>query len=75
MWEKCEKGRHLFNYRPKVYHKIKHKLETKKGAIIISQSRLGYVKLNEYLHKTNSAESDLCQCGEIERNRKAMKRN
>ena len=23
MWEKSEKGRHLFNYRPKVDHKIK----------------------------------------------------
>ena len=66
MWEKSEKGRHLFNFRPKVDHKIKHKLETKKGEIIISQLRNGYAKLNEYLHKTNIAESDLCQCGEIE---------
>ena len=66
MLEKSEKGRHLFNYRPKVVHKIKHKLETKKGEIIISQLRTGYVKLNEYLHNTNIAESDLCQCGEIE---------
>ena len=45
---------------------MKHKLETKKGEIIILQLRTGYVKLNEYQHKTNIAESDLCQCGEIE---------
>ena len=50
VWEKSEKGRHFSTIGQKV-HKIKHKLETKKGEIIISHLRTGYVKLNEYLHR------------------------
>ena len=53
MWEKSEKGRALFQFRPKVAHKIKYKFETRKGEIVVSQLRTGYVGLNEYLFKSN----------------------
>ena len=66
MWDKSEKGRNLFNYRPKVDYKVKHKIESRKGESIVSQLRTGYVKLNEYLQKTSITENDKCQCGEIE---------
>ena len=66
MWDKSEKGRNLFNYRPKVDYKVKHKFESRKGESIVSQLRTGYVKLNEYLQKSNITENDKCQCGEIE---------
>ena len=66
MWDKSEKGRNLFNYRPKVDYKVKHKFESRKGESIVSQLRTGYVKLNEYLQKTSITENDKCQCGEIE---------
>ena len=66
MWEKAEAGRHLFTYRPKVGYKFKHKFDTRKGESIISQLRTGYVRLNEYLKKSNITESDTCQCGEVE---------
>ena len=61
-----EKGRNLFNYRPNVDYKVKHKFESRKGESIVSHLRTGYVKLNEYLQKSNITENDKCQCGEIE---------
>ena len=66
MWERAEAGRHLFTYRQKVGYKFKHMFDTRKGESIISQLRTGYVKLNEYLKKSNIPESDTCQCGEVE---------
>ena len=66
MWEKSETGRHLFNYRPQVDYKIKHKFDKRKGESVVAQLRTGYARLNEYLNKSNIAESDMCQCGEIE---------
>ena len=66
MWEKSETGRHLFNYRPQVDYKIKHKFDTRKGESVVAQLRTGYARLNEYMNKSNIAESDMCQCGEIE---------
>ena len=66
MWEKSEKGRVLFQFRPKVAHKIKYKFETRKGEIVVSQLRTGYVGLIEYLFKSNIVTSNKCRCGEIE---------
>ena len=66
MWEKTEKGRHLFNYRNKVGLNLDHKYQSTKGEISIIQLRTGYVRLNEYLQKTNIVESNKCQCSHIE---------
>ena len=61
MWEKSEKGRHLFNFRPRVDFKLKNIFESTFGERIISQLRTGYVGLNEYLHKCNVKENDNCE--------------
>ena len=66
MWEKTEKGRYLFNYRNKVGLNLDHKYQSTKGEISIIQLRTGYVRLNEYLQKTNIVESNKCQCSHIE---------
>ena len=66
MWDKTEKGRHLFNYRNKVGLNLEHKYQSTKGEISIIQLRTGNVKLNEYLQKTNIVESNKCQCSHIE---------
>ena len=66
MWDNSEKGRHLFQFRPKVGYKVKNTFETTSGERIISQLRTGYVALNEYLHKVNIKDHDSCECGEIE---------
>ena len=66
MWEKLEKGRTLFQFRPKVDKKIKYKFETRKGEIVVSQLRTGYVGLNEYLFKSKIVTCNKCQCREIE---------
>ena len=63
MWEKSEKGRHPFQFRPKVDFKFKHMFETSFGERIMSQLRTGYIGLNEYLHKVNIIENDCCECG------------
>ena len=44
-------------------HTIKHSFASTVGESIISQLRTGYVGLNEYLHKCNFKDSDLCKCG------------
>ena len=44
-------------------HKIQHSFVSPVGESIVSQLRTGYVWLNEYLHKCNSKETDLCKCG------------
>ena len=64
--EKSEKGRHLFNYRPQMEYRIKHKFDTRQGESVVAQLRTGYARLNEYLKKSNITESDMCKCGEIE---------
>ena len=66
MWDKTEKGRHLFNYRNKVGLNLEHKYQSTKGEISVIQLRTGYVRLNEYLQKTNAVESNKCQCSQIE---------
>ena len=66
MWDKTEKGRHLFNYRNKVGLNLEHKYQSTKGEISVIQLRAGYVRLNEYLQKTNAVESNKCQCSQIE---------
>ena len=66
MWEKTEKGRHLFSYKNKVGLNLDHKYQSTKGEISIIQLRIGYVRLNEYLQKTNVVESNKCQCSYIE---------
>ena len=68
MWEKSEKGRHLFNFRNQVGLSQYHKFESTKGEITVIQLRTGYARLNEYrlneyLHKINIVESNKCQCG------------
>ena len=68
MWEKSEKGRHLFNFRPKVDFRLRSIFDSSSGERIISQLRTGYVGLhvNEYLHKCNIKDSNNCECGGIE---------
>ena len=48
MWEKSEKGRHLFQFRPKVNFEIAHTFQSSFGERIISQLRTGYVEINDY---------------------------
>ena len=66
MWEKSEKGRHLFNFRPRVEFRLRNTFESSFGERIISQLRTGYVGLNEYLQKCNVKEDNSCECGGIE---------
>lgn len=68
MWDKSERGRHLFQHRPKVDFKFRYfnTFETSAGERIIGQMRMGYVRLNEYLHTCNVVESGNCTCGEKE---------
>ena len=49
MWEKSDKGRQLFQFRPKVNFKIAHTFQSSFGERIISQLRTGYVELNDFL--------------------------
>ena len=44
-------------------HKIQHSFVSPVGESIVFQLRTGYVGLNEYLHKCNIKETDLCKCG------------
>ena len=62
-----EKGR--LNNRNKVGLNLEHKNQSIKGEISIIQLRTGYVRLNEYLLKTNVVESNKCQCIQIESTR------
>ena len=62
-WEASDRGRNLYTFRPKVGHKIQHLFVSPVGESIVSQLRTGYVGLNEYLHKCNIKETDLCKCG------------
>ena len=61
MWEKSEKGRHLFQFRPKVNLEIAHTFQSSFGERIISQLRTGYV--HRKLHHKKDAN---CPCGEKE---------
>ena len=62
-WEASERGRNLYTFRSKVGHKIQHSFVSPVGESIVSQLRTGYVGINEYLHKYNIKETDLCKCG------------
>ena len=66
MWDKIENGRRFFNYRNKVGLNLVLKYQSTKGEISNIQLRTGYVRLNEYLQKTNIVESNKCQCSHIE---------
>ena len=66
MWEKSEKGRHLFNSRNQVGLSQYHKFESTNEEITVIQLRTGYARLNEYLHKINIVDSNKCQCGQIQ---------
>ena len=45
MWEKPDKGRHFFQFRPKFNFKIAHTFQSSFGDRIISQLRTGHVEL------------------------------
>ena len=45
---------------------MEHKYQSTKGEISVIQLRTGYVRLNEYLQRTNAVESNKCQCSQIE---------
>ena len=64
-WETSVRGRNLYTFRPKVGHKIQHSFVSSVGETIVSQLRTGYVGLNEYWHKCNIKETDLCGAKEI----------
>ena len=66
MWEKSDKGRHLFQLRSKVDFKLDHTFQSSLGEKIISQLRTGYTELNEYLQKCNIKKDANCECGEKE---------
>ena len=66
MWETTEKGRHFNNYRNKAGLNLEQNYQSTKGEISIIQLRIGYVRLNEYLHKTNVLESNKCKCSHTE---------
>ena len=65
-WAKAETGRDLFEFRPRVDYKMKHSFESAGAERAVAQLRTGYVRLNEYLCRVKSIESNTCQCGEIE---------
>ena len=44
MWEKSDKGRHLFQLRFKVYFKLDHTFQSSHGEKFISQLREGYIQ-------------------------------
>ena len=66
MWEKSDKGRHLFQLRSKVDFKLDHTFQSSLGEKIITQLRTGYTELNEYLQKSNIKKDANCECGEKE---------
>lgn len=65
-WDRSERGRHLFQYRPKVGVKIQHVYKSPLSECAISQLRTGYARLGEYQHKIGNKDSNLCQCGGVE---------
>lgn len=65
-WEKSERGRDLYQFRPSVGVIVKHTFQTPQSEGAISQLRTGYARLNEYLHKIGSKDTNQCLCGEIE---------
>ena len=66
MWEKSDKGRHLFQLRSKVNFKLDHTFQSSLGEKNITQLRMGYTELNEYLHKCNIKNDANCECREKE---------
>ena len=66
MWEKPDKGRHLFQLRSKVDFKLDHTFQSSLGEKIITQLRTGFTELNEYLQKCNIKNDANCECGEKE---------
>ena len=67
-WEHSERGRFLFQYRPTVTYKLKGiSFQSFNSKRRISQLRLGYAPLNEYMQKCGLKDSNKCAaCGEIE---------
>ena len=66
MWEKSNKGRHLFQLRSRVNFILNHTFQSSFGEKIIIQLRTGYTGLNEYLQKCNIKNDANCECGEKE---------
>ena len=60
MCEKSVKGRHLFQFRPKVTFEIANTFQSSFGERIISQLRTGYVELNDYLENCNIIKDANC---------------
>ena len=48
MWNNSERGRGLFQFRPKVGYQLKHSFDSPSTASWLSQMRSGYVALNNY---------------------------
>ena len=65
-WEVSEKGRFLYDLKPKVSKKTVFDFPDKKTYNQIAQLRTGYAKLNDYLYKIGVSETKNCRCGEIE---------
>ena len=65
-WDVSENGRFLYGLKPKVSKKSVFDFPNKKLYSQIAQLRIGYAKLNDYLHKIVVSETKKCSCGDIE---------
>ena len=65
-WDVSENGRFLYGLKPKVSKKSVFDFPNKKLYSQIAQLRIGYAKLNDYLHKIGVSETNKCSCGDIE---------
>ena len=65
-WEVSEKGRFLYDLKPKVSKKTVFDFPDKKTYNQIAQLRTRYAKLNDYLYKIGVSETRNCRCGGIE---------
>ena len=65
-WDVSEKGRFLYGLKPKVNKKPVFDFPDRKQYSLIAQLRIGYAKLNDYLHKIGVSETSECTCGEVE---------
>ena len=67
MWQRqWEKGRFLYGLKPKVNKKTVFDFPDRKLYSLIAQLRIGYAKLNEYLHRIGVSETSKCSCREVE---------
>ena len=61
-----EKVRFLYGLKPKVNKKKVFDFTDRKQYSLIAQPRIGYAKLNNYLHKIGVSETSEYSCGEVE---------